>query len=44
MKGISTLQWVTRKEHADMCHFLLSLIVGLPLRNGMSPVCLVRAV
>ena len=44
MNGISTLQRVTGKEHADMCRFLLSLIVGLPLRNGMSPVCLVCAV
>ena len=44
MKGISTLQRVTGKEHADMCRFLLGLVVGLPLRNGMSPVRLVRAV
>ena len=44
MKGISTLQRVTGKEHADMCRFLLGLILGLPLRDGMSPVCLIRAV
>ncbi|KAI1786574.1 hypothetical protein LXA43DRAFT_975694 [Ganoderma leucocontextum] len=44
MKGITTLQRVTGKEHADMCRFLLGLVVGLPLRDGFSPVRLVRAV
>ncbi|RPD72981.1 hypothetical protein L226DRAFT_546761 [Lentinus tigrinus ALCF2SS1-7] len=44
MKGITTLQRVTGKEHSDICKFLLALIVGLPLRDGMSPVRLVRAV
>ena len=44
LKGITTLQQVTGKEHVHMCHFLLGLIIGLPLRGSVSPVCLVRAV
>ena len=44
MKGITSLQRVTGKEHANMCRFLLSLVIGLPLRGGLSPVRLVRAV
>ncbi|KAI1797995.1 hypothetical protein LXA43DRAFT_875754 [Ganoderma leucocontextum] len=44
LKGVTTLQRVTGKEHAQICRFLLGLIVGLPLRNGFSPVRLVRAV
>lgn len=43
-KGITTLQRVTGKEHADMCRFLLGLVAGLPLRSGLSPVRLVHAV
>ncbi|KAI1788558.1 hypothetical protein LXA43DRAFT_1063534 [Ganoderma leucocontextum] len=35
-KGITTLQWVTGKEHADICRFLLALIIGLPTWSGMS--------
>ncbi len=44
LKGITTRQKVTGKEHGDMCQFLLALIIGLPLREGMSPTRLVRAV
>ncbi|KAI1790839.1 hypothetical protein LXA43DRAFT_890291 [Ganoderma leucocontextum] len=44
LKGITSLQRVTGKEHAHICRFLLGLIVGLPLRGGFSPVRLVRAV
>ncbi|KAI0683028.1 hypothetical protein C8Q76DRAFT_772508 [Earliella scabrosa] len=44
LKGITTLQRVTGKEHADICRVLLGLIVGLPLCGGLSPVRLVRAV
>ncbi|KAI1784619.1 hypothetical protein LXA43DRAFT_976614 [Ganoderma leucocontextum] len=44
MEGIMTLQRVTGKAHADICRFLLGLIVGLPLRNGMSPARLIRTV
>ncbi|RPD60944.1 hypothetical protein L226DRAFT_545471 [Lentinus tigrinus ALCF2SS1-7] len=44
MKGIMTLQRITGKEHSDICKFLLVLIIGLPLRDGVSPVHLVRAV
>ncbi|TFK78674.1 hypothetical protein K466DRAFT_506925 [Polyporus arcularius HHB13444] len=44
MKGITTLTRVTGKQHADMCKCLLGLIIGLPLRDGLSPVRLVRAV
>ncbi|PIL32251.1 hypothetical protein GSI_05496 [Ganoderma sinense ZZ0214-1] len=45
-KGITTLQKVTGKEHADICRFLLGLVTGLPLRSqaGLSPVRLIRAV
>ncbi|EIW53615.1 uncharacterized protein TRAVEDRAFT_133656 [Trametes versicolor FP-101664 SS1] len=44
LKGITTLQRVTGKEHADICRFLLALIIGLPLPGGISAVRLVRAV
>ncbi|TFK86346.1 hypothetical protein K466DRAFT_576448 [Polyporus arcularius HHB13444] len=44
MQGITTLSRVTGKQHADMSKFLLGLIVGLPLSDGISPVRLVRAV
>lgn len=43
LKGITTLQRVTGKEHGDMCRFLLALVIGLPLPGGNSPVRLVRA-
>ena len=42
-KGLSSLSRVTGKEHQDICRILLGLIVGLPLPNGASPACLVRA-
>lgn len=38
LKGVTTLQRVTGKEHGDICHFLLSLVIGLPLEGGYSPV------
>ena len=44
LKGITSLQRVTGKEHAHICRFLLGLIVSLPLRSGWSPVRLVHAV
>lgn len=44
LKGITTLQKVTGKEHGDICRFLLALIIGLPLRDGMSSNRLLRAV
>ncbi|KAL1937051.1 hypothetical protein VTO73DRAFT_15569 [Trametes versicolor] len=44
LKGITTLQRVTGKEHGDICRFLLALIIGLPLPGGVSAVRLVRAV
>ena len=44
LKGITTLQRVTGKEHAQISRFLLGLIIGLPLRGGFSPARLVRAV
>lgn len=44
LNGITKLQRVTGKEHNQMCRFLLALIIGLPLPDGMSPVRLVRAV
>ncbi|KAH9924954.1 uncharacterized protein BXZ73DRAFT_91146 [Epithele typhae] len=43
MKGISSLQRVTGKEHAAMCRILLGLVAGLPLRDGFSPIRLVQA-
>ncbi|KAH9857831.1 hypothetical protein C2E23DRAFT_720065 [Lenzites betulinus] len=42
-KGITTLSRVTGKEHQDMCRILLGLIIGIPLRDGLSPSRLVRA-
>ncbi|KAI0634264.1 hypothetical protein C8Q77DRAFT_1072903 [Trametes polyzona] len=42
-KGITTLQKVTGKEHADICRVLIGLVIGLPLRDGYSPLRLVRA-
>ncbi|KAI0704544.1 hypothetical protein C8Q76DRAFT_630995 [Earliella scabrosa] len=44
LKGVTTLQKVTGKEHADICRFLLGLVIGLPLPDGVSPVRLVRSV
>ncbi|KAI0819805.1 hypothetical protein BC628DRAFT_1400685 [Trametes gibbosa] len=44
LKGITTLQKVTGKEHADICRFLMGLVIGLPLPGGVSPARLVRAV
>ncbi|KAI0353815.1 hypothetical protein OH77DRAFT_1406272 [Trametes cingulata] len=44
LKGITTLQKVTGKEHGDICRFLLGLVIGLPLPGGQSPVRLIRAV
>lgn len=44
MKGITSLRRVTGKIHADMCRFLLGLIIGLPLRAGLSPLRVIRAV
>ncbi|KAI0653489.1 hypothetical protein C8Q70DRAFT_1048441 [Cubamyces menziesii] len=44
LKGITKLQRVTGKEHGQICRFLLGLIIGIPLPDGMSPACLVRAV
>ncbi|KAI0631297.1 hypothetical protein C8Q77DRAFT_1062323 [Trametes polyzona] len=44
LKGITTLQKVTGKEHADICRILLGLVVGLPLQGGYSPARLVRTV
>ncbi|KAI0633956.1 hypothetical protein C8Q77DRAFT_1193668 [Trametes polyzona] len=44
LKGITSLHRVTGKEHADICRFLLGLVVGLPLPGGFSPARLVRAV
>ena len=43
-KSITTLQRVTGKEHADICRFLLALIIGVPSRSGMSTSRLVHAV
>ncbi|KAH9847806.1 hypothetical protein C2E23DRAFT_740945, partial [Lenzites betulinus] len=42
-KGISKLQRVTGKEHADICRILIGLIIGLPLPDGMVAARLVRA-
>ncbi|KAJ3017898.1 hypothetical protein NUW54_g471 [Trametes sanguinea] len=42
-KGISKLQRVTGKEHADICRILLGLVIELPLPQQLSPSRLVRA-
>ncbi|KAI0356053.1 hypothetical protein OH77DRAFT_1503949 [Trametes cingulata] len=44
LKGITKLQRVTGKEHADMCRFILGLIIGIPLPEGASRVQLIRCV
>ncbi|CDO76892.1 hypothetical protein BN946_scf184903.g13 [Trametes cinnabarina] len=44
VNGIAKLQRVTGKEHEDICRILLGLVVGLPLRDGVSPARLLRAV
>ncbi|CDO72219.1 hypothetical protein BN946_scf184970.g71 [Trametes cinnabarina] len=44
MAGITKLQRVTGKEHAQMCRFLVGLILGARLPDGLSPVRLIRAV
>ncbi|KAI0348953.1 hypothetical protein OH77DRAFT_1465870 [Trametes cingulata] len=42
-KGISKLQRVTGREHADICRILMGLLLDLPLPGGLSPARLVRA-
>ena len=42
--GISLLSRVTGQEHKDICRVLLRIIIDLPLKSGLSPVRLVRAV
>ncbi|KAJ3715707.1 hypothetical protein C8R42DRAFT_725514 [Lentinula raphanica] len=42
VKGISSLQRVSGEEHAQMSHFILSLIAEAPLPNGMSSIRLSR--
>ena len=42
-KGPSNLSRVTSKEHQDICHILLGLIIGLHIPNGTSPARLVWA-
>lgn len=42
--GISDLSQISGEEHKDICHVLLSVIVGLPLPGGRSPARLVQAV
>ncbi|TFK79321.1 hypothetical protein K466DRAFT_505729 [Polyporus arcularius HHB13444] len=44
LQGITKLQRVPGKVHADICRFLLGLVVGLPIPGGYSSVRLVRAV
>ena len=44
MKGISSLSRVSGKEHDQMCHILLGLVIDTRLPGGESPVRLVRAV
>ncbi|KAI0634746.1 hypothetical protein C8Q77DRAFT_1253414 [Trametes polyzona] len=44
LRGVTSLQKVTGKEHGDICRILLGLIIGLPLIGGISPSRLVRAV
>ncbi|KAH9846380.1 hypothetical protein C2E23DRAFT_890947 [Lenzites betulinus] len=36
LKGVTTLQRVTGKEHADICRFLLGLIIGLLLADALT--------
>ena len=44
IKGILMLKSVTDREHDQISHFLLGIIIDLPLPGGFSPVRLVRAV
>jgi hypothetical protein len=44
LKGITSLSWVTGKEHDQMCRILLGLIVDIPLPHNQSPAKLLRAV
>jgi hypothetical protein len=44
MKGISSLSRVSGQEHNQICRILLRLVVDLPLPDGQSPACLIRAV
>jgi hypothetical protein len=43
-KGISTLSRVTGQEHNQICRILLVLVMDVPLAEGFSNACLVRAV
>jgi hypothetical protein len=44
MKGISSLSRVSGKEHEQMCHILLGLVIDTRLPGGESPIRLVSAV
>jgi hypothetical protein len=43
-KGITILSCVTGKEHKDICRILIGLIADLPLSEGRTPSCVIRAV
>jgi len=42
--GITSLSCASGKEHKDICHILLGLVINLPLLNGQGQSCLVKAV
>ncbi|KAJ6447624.1 hypothetical protein C8R45DRAFT_1057446 [Mycena sanguinolenta] len=44
MKGISKLNRVTGREHAQISRFLLGIIVDIPLPHGFSSIRLVKSV
>ncbi|KAG1886895.1 uncharacterized protein F5891DRAFT_1200490 [Suillus fuscotomentosus] len=43
-KGITTLSRVSGTEHAQMCRFLLGIIIDIRLPNNLNTGCLLRAV
>ena len=43
-KGISTLSCVTGKEHKNICHILLGLVISLSLLGGQASSCIIKAV
>ncbi|KAG2159345.1 uncharacterized protein EDB93DRAFT_1237512 [Suillus bovinus] len=44
MKGITSLSRLSGTEHAQICHFLLGLIIDIQLPGNLDSACLLRAV
>ncbi|KAG2118250.1 hypothetical protein BD769DRAFT_1672359 [Suillus cothurnatus] len=43
-KGITCLSHISGTEHAQICHFLLGIVIGICLPNNLNAGCLLQAV